>query len=147
MKRVKRDEGDVQNLLSCFSTGLMTDPFSCGITDIMNLASGVVLPADLAEALVSCINKGREHMTTFIEKRINTNTISFKFRNPISKLKVKTFETTVKKEQLKAADEHLITVKSDKDLFGRLMIVANTREVNKLLEEFYRTSYLQYHAP
>ena len=128
MKRVEQDEGDIQNLLSCFSTGLMTDPFSCGITDLMNLASGVVLPADLAEALVSYINRGREHMTTFIEKRINTNTISF--RNPISKLKVKTLETKVKKVQLKAGDEHLITVKSDKDLFGRLMIVANTREVN-----------------
>ena len=130
MKRVKRDEGDIQNPLSCFSTGLMIDPFSCGITDLMNLDSGVVLPADLAEALVSCINKGPEHMTTFIEKRINTNSISFKFRNPNSKLKVKTFETTVKKVQLKAADEHLITVKSDKDLFRRLMLVANVREVN-----------------
>ena len=40
-----------------------------------------------------------------------------------------TLGTTVKKVQLKAADEPLITVKSDKDLFGRLMIVANTREV------------------
>ena len=128
MKRVNRDEGDIQNLLSRFSTGLMTDPFFCGITDLKNLASGVVLPADLAEALVSCINKGREHMTTFIEKRINTNTISF--CAPISKLKVKTFETIVKKVQFKAAYEHLKTVKSDKDLLGRLMIMANTREVN-----------------
>ena len=106
----------------------MTDPFSCGITDLMNLASGVVLPADLREALVTYINKGREHMTTFIEKRINTNTISF--CDPINKLGVKTFEKTVKKVQLKAPDEHFITVKSDKDLFERLMIVANTREVN-----------------
>ena len=84
MRRVKQDERDIQNLLSCFSTGLMTAPFSCGITDLMNFASGVVPPADLAEALASCINNGREHMTTFIEKRINTNTISF--CDPISKL-------------------------------------------------------------
>ena len=96
IKRVKQDEGDIQKLLSCFSTGLMTDPFSCGITDLMNLAGGVVLPADLAEALVRCTNKGREHMTTFIEKRINTNTISF--WDPISKVKVKTFETVDSEE-------------------------------------------------
>ena len=51
MKRVKRDEGDIQNLLPCFSTGLMTDPFPCSITDPIDLASGVVLPADLAEHL------------------------------------------------------------------------------------------------
>ena len=43
---------------------------------------------------------------------------------------MKTFETTEKKVQLKAADEHLITVKSDKDLFRRLMLGANVREVN-----------------
>ena len=36
----------------------------------------------------------------------------------------------MKKVQLKAADEHLITVKSNKDLFRRLMSVANAREVN-----------------
>ena len=41
-----------------------------------------------------------------------------------------TFETTVKKVQLKATDNHLITVKSDRDLFERLMIVANAKEVN-----------------
>ena len=36
----------------------------------------------------------------------------------------------MKKVQLKAADEHLITVKSEKDLFGRFMIVENATEVN-----------------
>ena len=36
----------------------------------------------------------------------------------------------MKKVQLKAADEHLIRVKSDKDLFGILTIVAKAREVN-----------------
>lgn len=67
-KRVKRDEEDVQKLLSCFSTGLMTDPFSQDTTDLMNFATGVVLPGDLGDAIVSCTKKGKEHMSTFIEK-------------------------------------------------------------------------------
>ena len=45
----------------------------------------------------------------------------------------------MKKVQLKAADEHLITVKSDIDLFGRLIIVANPREVN-IREVLYELS-------
>jgi len=41
-----------------------------------NFAIGVVLAGDLADALVTCTKKGKEQMFTFIEKRINTNTIS-----------------------------------------------------------------------
>lgn len=63
-------------------------------------------------------------MNTFIEKRI------ISFWDPISKVKVKAFERTVKKVQPNAADEHLITVKSDRDLFGGLMIPGSAREVN-----------------
>jgi len=47
-------------------------------------------------------------MNTFIEKRLNTNQVSF--WDPILKLKVKTFEVTTKKVQVKAVNEKLITV-------------------------------------
>ena len=105
----------------------MTDPSSCGITDRINLASGVVLPADLKHLKVAS-TRVESILILFTEKRINTNIISF--WDPISKLKVETFDTTVKKIRFKAADELLITVKSDKDLFGKLMIVWISRGVN-----------------
>ena len=57
MKRVKRDEG------TFFSKGLMTDPFSCGITYLINLASSVVLPVDLKHLKVASTRV--ESMTTF----------------------------------------------------------------------------------
>jgi len=76
-------------------------------------------------------------MSTIFEKRINTKAISF--WDPVTKLKVKTIETTTRKVYLKAADERLITVKADRDLFGRLLIVANVRQIN--FREFCRMSY------
>ena len=128
-KRVTRDERDVQKLLDCFSGGLMEDPFSEETSeDLINFATGVVLPTELADALISCTERGRQQMSSFINKRVNANDVSF--WDAIEKLKVKTFMATTKTIRLKAADEKLITVKADRDLFGRLLIVAGVREVN-----------------
>lgn len=44
-------------------------------------------------------------------------------------LKIKTFTTLKKKIQVKAADE-VISVGADRDLFGRLLIVTNVRQIN-----------------
>ena len=96
MKRVKRDGGGHPESIVLFFNGFDDRSFLLRHNQPHELASGIVLPADLAEVLISCTNKGREHMTTFIEKRINTNTISF--WDPISKVKVKTFETVNSEE-------------------------------------------------
>lgn len=84
-KRVKRYEHDVQRLLTCFTSGLMADPFSSDRTDLLNFATSVVLPSDLADALVVSTTNGREQISTFIEKRVNSNTISF--WDPVNSLK------------------------------------------------------------
>ena len=64
----------------------------------------------------------------FIEKRLNTNQTSF--WDPIPQLKVKTFEVTTKKFQFKAANDKVVTVGADRDLFGRLLIAANVMQIN-----------------
>ena len=94
-KRVARDEADVQKLISCFTTDLMSNPFPQETESLVNFATGVVLPTDISDVLVRSTDKGREQMNTFVEKRLNTNQISF--WDPITKLKVKTFESTTKK--------------------------------------------------
>ncbi|KAK3734694.1 hypothetical protein QZH41_002113 [Actinostola sp. cb2023] len=126
--RIKRDEGDVQKIMDCFTSGLMTDPFTQELDAVINFATGLVCPHDIADALISSTEKGREQMTTFVEKRINSNAVSF--WDPIPNLKVKTFSTLTRKLQVKAADEKLITVNADRDLFGRLLIAANFRQIN-----------------
>jgi hypothetical protein len=54
-------------------------------------------------------------MNTFVEKRLNTNQISF--WDAIPNLKVKTFEITTKKVQVKAINDKLVTVGADRELF------------------------------
>ena len=61
-------------------------------------------------------------MKNFVEKRVNSKTESF--WDPVLNLKVK-------KMNVKAADDKVITaVNVDRDLFGRLLITANTRKIN-----------------
>ena len=61
-------------------------------------------------------------MRNFVEKRVNSKTESF--WDPVLNLKVK-------KVNVKAADDKVITaVNVDRDLFGRLLITANTRKIN-----------------
>ena len=49
--------------------------------------------------------------------------------DPVPNLQVKSFSTMVKKTNMKA-NGRVITVSADRDLFGRLLIAANTREIN-----------------
>lgn len=127
-KRVARDEADVQKLISCFKSELMSDPFAMDTELLVNFATGIVLPSDITERLVTSTEKGQEQMKTFVEKRLNTNQANF--WDPIPNLKVKTFESTTKKVRVKSTDEKMVTVGADRDLFGRLLIAANVRQVN-----------------
>ena len=51
-KRVARDEADVQKLICCFTRDLMSNPFSKDTKSLVNFATGVVLPANIADGLV-----------------------------------------------------------------------------------------------
>ena len=124
-KRVARDEADVQKLISCFTTGLMSNPFTQETESLVNFATGVVLPTDIANDLVRSTQNGRDQMNTFVEKRLNSNETSF--WDAIPKLKVKTFESTTKTVQVK---DKLVTVGADRQLFRRLLIAANVRKIN-----------------
>ena len=67
-------------------------------------------------------------MKTFVKKRFQTNEVSY--WDAIPKLGIKTFSSMTKKVKVKAGDEKSITVHADRDLFGRLLIVANARQIN-----------------
>ena len=114
--------------VKCFTSGLMTNPFSEDTEPLVNFATGIVLPSDVADGLVRSMEKGREQMTTFVQKRINTNVVNF--WDPVPSLQVKTFSSMTKKVNVNAADDKLITVNADRDLFGRLLIAANARRIS-----------------
>ena len=106
----------------------MSNSFTQQTESLVNFATDVVLPTDISDVLVRSTDKGREQMNTFAEKWLNTNQISF--WDPITKLKVKNFESTTKKVQVKAVNVKLVTAGVDRELFGCLLIAANVRQIN-----------------
>ncbi|KAK3698753.1 hypothetical protein QZH41_004049 [Actinostola sp. cb2023] len=127
-KRVQRDEKDVQKIVTCFKSGLMKDPFSEDNDMLSNIATGVVLPAEVAERLVKSREQGLVQLDSFIQQRLNANAVSF--WDAIPNLKIKTFSVTTKKVTIKSSNEKLVTIAEDRDLFGRLLIVAKVRQID-----------------
>ena len=126
-KRVRRDEEDVKKLVSCFTSGTMVNPFG-DTEDLVNFATGVVLPTHVADVFLNSTKRAKDQMDLFITSRLNTNATGF--WKPIPSLKVKTFSSITKKVQVKVTNEKLFTVSADRDLFGRLLIAANARSIN-----------------
>ena len=106
----------------------MINPFNANTESLVNFATGVVLPEEVADALLASRSKGQEKMKTFVKKRIQTNKVSY--WDAIPKLSIKTFSSMTKKVKVKAGDEKSITVHADRDLFGGLLIGANARQIN-----------------
>ena len=55
----------------------LTQPFANDTAELVNFATGVLLPSNIAEKLLASTDKGREQMKAFVEKRLNTNETSF----------------------------------------------------------------------
>ena len=131
-ERLKKDESNVQNLVNT-APNVMTTPFCLESVDegecspLLNITTGVVLPDDKADRLTKAADLGKMEMKVFVDKRLNTNAV--KFWEPVRHLKIETFASLMKKKEVRTADEKIITVSADCDLFGRLLIAANLRDV------------------
>lgn len=118
---------NVWKIVSCFESGLMKDPFSEESDTLSNITSGVVLPTDVAEHLVTRVEEGQEQMNSFIQQCLNSNDVSFWNASPSRK--IKTFSSMMK-TSIKGSNKKLVTISEDRDLFGRLLIMANSWQVN-----------------
>ena len=94
-----------------------------------------------AEKLAS-EEKGKAQINSFIEQWLKTNTVSF--WEAIPNLKINTFSSMKKKTTIKPTNLKLVTLMEDRDLFGRLMIVANFLQVNVIAILCYEFSTAPY---
>ena len=149
-KRVERDEADIQKLLRVITSGMMTDPFSLdeeegGVLPLVNIATGVVMLPAAALHLLNSYDTSTTQMMEFVEQRLNTNKV--KFFDAIPNLKIKTFASLAKKKTVKTADEKVLTVGADRDLFGRLVIAGRLRNIDLRDVLSYELTTVGYHSP
>ena len=130
--RVQRDGEDVKKLVSTLES-VMVDSFEQGgdrgdKIALSNLATGVVMPRDVSSLLLQAEKLGDKEMNALIKKKINSNAVGF--WEALPKMKIKTFASLAKKVQVKQSDEKLVKINADRSLFGRLLIAANTRNID-----------------
>ena len=67
-----------------------------------------------ARCLITSTELGEKQMKDFVEKRLNTNEVTF--WEPLPHLKVETFTSLSKQKKIRTADEKILTVNADRDL-------------------------------
>eukprot|EP00058_Branchiostoma_floridae_P009808 XP_002595296.1 hypothetical protein BRAFLDRAFT_128105 [Branchiostoma floridae] len=129
--RVKRDEDDVRKMRAMFEVGLMTNPFCADVSQdihpLINFATGVVMPEDAAVRLISAYEIGLQQCSTFVRQRLDSNEKGF--WEPLPHLKIKTFHSLSQKRRM-TTNEKVVTISADRDLFGRLVIAARSRQID-----------------
>lgn len=124
LSRVKRDEEDVKNVMSALEN--MINPFKQMDHVLVNIASGRVATPEVADDLLNSKEKGNDDLLLFCSERLSSNREDF--YAPLKKRKLKTFGHMSKVSRLSVKGMEL-SLKSDRDLFARLVVIGKKREM------------------
>ena len=132
--RKRRDENDIRAIIKALDE-LMLDPFELKetindeamVSPLINVATGLVPGNLIAESLLSSFEKGKQCMKDFIEKRIQAKDVGF--HEPLPQLKLKTF-TALRRKSQAVKDNKMKSFSADRELFGRLMVIAKSRDLD-----------------
>ena len=133
--RKRRDENGIRALIKTLDE-LMLDPFEfketindkAMVSPLINVDTGLVPGNLIAESLLSSFLKGKQCMKDFLEKRVRAKDVGF--HEPLPQLDLKTFTATRRKGQAAVKDNKLKSFSADRELFGRLMVIAKSRDLD-----------------
>ena len=94
---------------------------------LLNIATSTVAPTAVAECLAKVRQSGSEMLSSFIEQRISSNEVDF--FAPITRPKLQTFASLNKLITTKEK-EKTCTAHSDRQLFSKLAVIGQAREVD-----------------
>lgn len=125
--RGKRDHADVMNITATIQN--MVNPFDLLLDgeSLHQISSGQQAPDSVARDLLGAKERGMKALTEFCETWIATAKTSF--HDPIKKMKMKTFKDAGHSTSTKIKGKE-ITLKSYRNLFARLLVVGNVRQIN-----------------
>ena len=92
------------------------------ISPLIDIASGVVLQADIAGAFLIAKETGREAMIDFFGKRVNSN--SETLDKKITQLQLPTFSNVPRGKTKGKANDKTRSLQTDRALFGRLSVIS-----------------------
>lgn len=96
-------------------------------TDIIHLSSCLVATVDVKTDLLAAKQKGEEHLLDFITNRLFVREPDI--FSKIQMLKMKTFSSMTKKVKVHSKGAE-VTLKNNRNLFARMLLLAQSRNVD-----------------
>ena len=122
--RILKDEADVQSLVNLMEDSWI-NPFRSDQDSLVSLATAAMPPMEIAHDLMNASKVGEEAFEAFRTRRLENNTVDF-FAT-MKKQKLKTFSDVYTKKVTCKGKE--IVLKADRNLFGHIIVVAQTRKL------------------
>ncbi|XP_048586106.1 uncharacterized protein LOC125568273 [Nematostella vectensis] len=121
--RMARDEADVQSVVSLLTN--WSNTFAAeDDAYLFHIDSGLTVPEPVTQGILGAYDKGRQASKAYIKERLINSTGSV--YDTISRLNVPGFSTVTRK--IKVAGD--VIIKADRDLFSRLLVIAQSREMD-----------------
>eukprot|EP00057_Strongylocentrotus_purpuratus_P021683 XP_011676157.1 PREDICTED: uncharacterized protein LOC105444073 [Strongylocentrotus purpuratus] len=124
VSNMEKVEGDVCAVVETVEA--MINPFQENNEELLHLASGVIASADVCKDYTAAYTSGDEAFKTFCEERLQGDGDLFKV---LKKQKRKSFATMNKASTTKVKGKE-VTIKADRNLFQRLVIIAGARKLD-----------------
>ena len=96
-------------------------------TELFNISSGVVADKAVTADILGAEKTGKDACEKFVEERLVKGVVEF--FDPITKNNLKSFGTMAKQVKIKLKNRE-ISIKADRSLFARLIVMAQNRSFN-----------------
>eukprot|EP00794_Sanderia_malayensis_P020731 gene20733-22764_t len=127
LSRIRKDEEGVKSLV-----GMLKDtwrnPFAIPGEELCSLSTGASPPQDVVLDLYNAQHKGKLAYERFMKERFNENE-SGKLFEKIPRMKLKSFASVLSKKSVTVKGKEIM-LKIDRHLFGKMAIIAQTRQLN-----------------
>lgn len=128
MPRIRKDEANVKAFMELMENSWV-NPLSQDRTDLINLSTGVVAPANVASDLLKAQTIGEEAYETFKKDRLENEVPTTKFHDTMKKQKLKTFAHIKKRSSTEQTQGKQVVLKADRNLFGHMLLIAQSRQL------------------
>ena len=131
---IMKDEQDIQSITSVIMDRF-GNPFTIAsdveelekLAPLINMATGVVAPDEVTKELLTGKELGRMALKDYVEHCLQDQDISM--IKPIKRLNLKTF-ATMERFSAKGRKQAQAILESDRELFGRILVISKDRSVD-----------------
>ena len=122
---IKKDEEDVRSVISCIEARI--NPFEESNERLLHISSGVVASKEVNKDYLEARERGDASFVVFCKDRLHVSDVDM-FAT-LKKQKLKTFSSMNKMTTSKVKGKE-VTLKADRTLFQRLLIIASVRKLD-----------------